>query len=194
MTLRSSLILSPHTPKYRSVILLFVPPLFTLNKRFFLHRVSRPRVTSIFNGSVNLPLRGHRFGLSIHPLTPSLTLIMICNPQFNYSQYYLSQNLSTSHYHAAMGNDLEANMQQAPSPQSQMNSDPSLQLYYSGYDSFQNGQHQHQNQQLPSLMIPQQPPMNIVAHSPHSSSSQASDYAGTPTLEGETASFALACL
>lgn len=122
-------------------------------------------------------------GLSIPSLCPNPTLTMICNPQFNYNQYYLSQQLSSSHYHAAMGNDMNSNMQQGQSPQPHINSDPSLQLYYSGYDSFQNGQ--HQNQQLPSLMIPQQPPMNVVAHSPHSSSSQASDYAGTPTLDGE---------
>ena len=112
---------------------------------------------------------------------------MICNPQFNYNQYYLSQQLSTSHYHAAMGSDLDSSIQQGQSPQPHISSDPSLQLYYSGYDSFQNGQ--HQTQQPPSLMIPQQPPMNGIAHSPNSSSSQASDYAGTPTLEGEGITF-----
>lgn len=126
---------------------------------------------------------------------------MMSTPHFNYSQYYLSHHLTSAHYHAVMaGQDMDHNTQHAQSPQSQVNTDPALQLYYSGYDTFQNGHHdthhllQHQQhlqdqQQLPSLMIPQQPPMhphgNNSVFGSHSPASQSSDYADATPIDGE---------
>ncbi|KAH8117092.1 fungal-specific transcription factor domain-containing protein [Phellopilus nigrolimitatus] len=91
--------------------------------------------------------------------------------------------------------EIEQGMQQPHmhSPQAHMPVEPSLQLYYPSYNPYQQGQpdphQQQQHQQQPNPpMLPQQPPMhsqlNVPALSPQSSSSQGSEYMGTPPTEG----------
>ena len=187
--LRPDLISFTRTPTHRSVVL-SAASVYSKQREGTSHTYSRHATRPYLTRA--LKSEGD-FIILVCPSSPSFQAVshtMMCNPHFNYSQYYLSQHLTASHYQADMpSHDLDQGMQAAQSPQSQMTVDQSLQLYYSGYDSFQNGQHhaQHQHQhsqpQLPSLMIPQQPPMNVPALSPHSSSSH-SDYADTPPIDG----------
>ncbi|KAI5122222.1 hypothetical protein M0805_002711 [Coniferiporia weirii] len=70
------------------------------------------------------------------------------------------------------------------SPQSQVPVDPSLQLYYPGYNPYEQGQPQPHHHQQQNGLIPHQSSMHtqltIPALSPQSSSSQGSEYVGTP--------------
>lgn len=86
---------------------------------------------------------------------------------------------------------------QMHSPQQQMQIDPALQLYYPGYNPYQQQQQSghpspHQQSQM-SPMHPPPPPihpqLSLPAHSPASSSStQGSDYMGTPPADSISAS------
>ncbi|PAV23778.1 hypothetical protein PNOK_0084600 [Pyrrhoderma noxium] len=111
-------------------------------------------------------------------------------PSFYIGPPALIHHMSSSHYQQQMSpheldHGMHAHMQ---SPQSQIPVDPSLQLYYPGYNPYQQGQQLPQHQQHPNPPIPpQQPPMHpqltVPELSPQSSSSQ-DDYLDTPSIEG----------
>lgn len=114
-------------------------------------------------------------------------------PPTHYNNYYIpvEHHIAQAHYQSHIPtHDLDQAVHPSMhSPQSQISVDPSLQLYYPGYNAYAHPQpiaipqqHPHDMNLTPQSSMPAQ--VAVPSLSPQSSSSQASEYAATPPADG----------
>lgn len=118
-------------------------------------------------------------------------------PPTYYNNYYspVEHHIHQAHYQTHIpSHELDQTVHPSMhSPHSHISVDPSLQLYYPGYNAYQHTQPINIPQQAHEMNLPSQSAMptqvTVPSLSPHrSSSSQGSDYAVTPPAEGSISS------